>query len=93
MNQRRSPEETLEAIAARLDEVAGQTAALIAYVAHLPGADVVQPRDLRSTLASMAPPRLSREAPESPFDVATRTANQIAEMARQFAALRSSSGR
>ncbi len=93
MNQRRSPEEAIEAIAARLDEVAGQTAALIAYVAHIPGADAVHPRDLRSTLASMAPPRLSREAPESPFDIATRTAGQIAEIARQIAALRSASGR
>lgn len=76
-------------VTARLDELSGQVAALVAYVAHIPGAETVSPRDLRGTLGSLAPARSSRSAPESPFDVAMRTAEKIAELARHLAALRS----
>ena len=84
----RPPPEQIEALAAQADRAAGQIAALIAYVAHLPGAESVRPRDLRGLIGSLAPQRVLQESPETPFDAAVRTVDKISEMARQLAALR-----
>ena len=46
----RTPDERLGLIESRLDEVAGQVAAVIAYLAHVHGAESVHARELKTTL-------------------------------------------
>jgi hypothetical protein len=79
-------------IAAKLEHLSGQVAALIAYVAHIPGADQVSAKDLRAHIVVISPPRQSRAAPLSRFDAAMHTVGRISELARQIAELREAGG-
>jgi hypothetical protein len=84
----RTPDERLGLIEGRLDEVAGQVAAVIAYLAHVHGAESVHARELKATLDSMSPPRIAPSTPQSPLDVANRTAHEIAQIAHNLAEIR-----
>lgn len=87
------PNALMATMAQAIDHLGGQVAAIMAYVAQLPGADSIDTKSAKALAQQLAPNRIGPLGKPSPADRAEQAVDRIQSMAHQLATIQRAGGR